>query len=221
LKKIEENSKDVMLVILSDVWLDRTDVLLKLEQLFSTAEKVVPTAFIFFGNFMSESGSADCIASTKLKGASCVLFLFCFVLFYPVFPLYSPSLPLQSVSIPCSTSFFISLPWPKTRGLSLFPVQMTQAQGPSFPAHPCPSPSRKSSSTSSLLQSSPPIPAASGSALKKSSSFVRTFCKSFRDTASSRQAARIPPIQRSTYGQSPLSLHPKILKLTLFQLLVY
>ena len=45
-------------------------VMLKLEQLFTTTEEVVPTAFIFFGNFLSETGSMDGAASSKLKGKS-------------------------------------------------------------------------------------------------------------------------------------------------------
>lgn len=68
LKNIEEASTDVMLVVVSDVWLDRAEVMLKLEQLFIKTEEVVPTAFVFFGNFLSETCSTDGAASSKLKG---------------------------------------------------------------------------------------------------------------------------------------------------------
>ncbi len=42
-----------MFVVLSDVWLDKPNVMAKLEMLFNGFQDIVPTAFIFLGNYTS------------------------------------------------------------------------------------------------------------------------------------------------------------------------
>lgn len=49
----EKTADDVMFVVLSDVWLDKPNVMQKLEVLFDGYKDIVPTAFIFTGNFTS------------------------------------------------------------------------------------------------------------------------------------------------------------------------
>jgi len=67
LKLIERESKDIMFVILSDVWLDRPEVVLKLEELFEGYKDIVPTCFILFGNFLSDNSAFEPGSSLKLK----------------------------------------------------------------------------------------------------------------------------------------------------------
>ncbi len=57
----QKSAEDTMLVVLSDVWLDKPGCMAKLEQLFEGYKDIVPTAFIFMGNYMSRplSQTAD------------------------------------------------------------------------------------------------------------------------------------------------------------------
>ncbi|XP_061424594.1 DNA polymerase epsilon subunit 2 isoform X2 [Lethenteron reissneri] len=53
LANIEERNTDAMFVFVSDVWLDRTDVLDRLRLMFTGYSGAPPTCFIFCGNFSS------------------------------------------------------------------------------------------------------------------------------------------------------------------------
>jgi DNA polymerase epsilon subunit 2 len=53
---IERKSEDVSFVILSDVWLDQPQVFEKLKVMFKGySEAIIPTLFVFIGNFQSTS----------------------------------------------------------------------------------------------------------------------------------------------------------------------
>ena len=54
-----------MLVILSDVWLDKPVVMTKLAKLFAGYSAFPPTAFVFMGNFASEVHSGGAAAHAK------------------------------------------------------------------------------------------------------------------------------------------------------------
>ncbi len=64
----QRSAEDTMLVVLSDVWLDKPSCMAKLEQLFEGYKDIVPTAFIFMGNYTSRplSQTADV---TKLQAS--------------------------------------------------------------------------------------------------------------------------------------------------------
>lgn len=49
----QKTAEHTMIVVFSDVWLDKPQVLAKLETVFDGYSSIVPTAFIFLGNFMS------------------------------------------------------------------------------------------------------------------------------------------------------------------------
>ncbi|XP_036110187.1 DNA polymerase epsilon subunit 2 isoform X8 [Molossus molossus] len=53
LKQLEDENKDAMFVIISDVWLDQAEVLEKLHTMFSGYSPAPPTCFILCGNFSS------------------------------------------------------------------------------------------------------------------------------------------------------------------------
>ncbi|KAG1952316.1 DNA polymerase epsilon subunit [Pimephales promelas] len=53
LKQLEEENEDAMFVMVSDVWLDRVEVLEKIHTMFSGYSAMPPTCFIFCGNFSS------------------------------------------------------------------------------------------------------------------------------------------------------------------------
>ncbi|XP_029396536.1 DNA polymerase epsilon subunit 2 isoform X1 [Mus pahari] len=53
LRQLEEENKDAMFVIVSDVWLDQVQVLEKLHVMFSGYSPAPPTCFILCGNFSS------------------------------------------------------------------------------------------------------------------------------------------------------------------------
>ena len=62
LQKLEHAAEDAMFVVLSDVHLDRPDVMVKLRRIFDGFREMPPKLFIFIGNFMSRplaSGSRD------------------------------------------------------------------------------------------------------------------------------------------------------------------
>lgn len=54
LHQLEKENGEAMFVVLSDVWLDKLEVMEKLRVLFSGYAQVPPTAFILCGNFFSE-----------------------------------------------------------------------------------------------------------------------------------------------------------------------
>jgi DNA polymerase epsilon subunit 2 len=57
--ELDANRADDMFVILSDVWLDKVEVVDRLRRLFAGYSSVPPTAFILLGNFLSQPpGSA-------------------------------------------------------------------------------------------------------------------------------------------------------------------
>lgn len=59
LAKLESESDDAMFVFLSDVWLDKANVMEKLDKLLSGYAMQPPTAFIFMGNFLSSPYGND------------------------------------------------------------------------------------------------------------------------------------------------------------------
>ncbi|KAG7167785.1 DNA polymerase epsilon subunit 2-like [Homarus americanus] len=59
LQQIEQENKDAMFVVLSDVWLDKIKVTEKLQTLFNGYAQFPPTAFIFCGNFVSSCHGAQ------------------------------------------------------------------------------------------------------------------------------------------------------------------
>lgn len=64
LKVVEEQNDGAMFVFISDLWLDRPEVMARLKTLFLGYSKMPPTAFIFMGNFM---GSTSEIGPQKSK----------------------------------------------------------------------------------------------------------------------------------------------------------
>ena len=64
LKVVEDQSDGAMFVFISDLWLDRPEVMARLKTLFLGYSKMPPTAFIFMGNFM---GSTSEIGPQKSK----------------------------------------------------------------------------------------------------------------------------------------------------------
>ncbi|XP_030754495.1 DNA polymerase epsilon subunit 2 [Sitophilus oryzae] len=66
LKNTMVENKDKMIVILSDVWLDHPQVFEKLDMLFNKMEQFVPPiAFVFMGNFLSESHGSEMMVTLK------------------------------------------------------------------------------------------------------------------------------------------------------------
>ncbi|KAK8728709.1 hypothetical protein OTU49_009106 [Cherax quadricarinatus] len=59
LQQAEQENKDAMFVILSDVWLDKIKVTEKLRTLFTGYAQFPPVAFIFCGNFLSVCHGAE------------------------------------------------------------------------------------------------------------------------------------------------------------------
>lgn len=57
----EQSAQDSMLVVISDPWLDKPGCMANLEKLFEGYKDIVPTAFIFLGNYSSRplSDSGD------------------------------------------------------------------------------------------------------------------------------------------------------------------
>eukprot|EP00095_Tigriopus_kingsejongensis_P007588 maker-scaffold417_size177606-snap-gene-0.41 protein:Tk07588 transcript:maker-scaffold417_size177606-snap-gene-0.41-mRNA-1 annotation:"hypothetical protein LOTGIDRAFT_218232" len=53
LLKIQEEDNDAMFVFLSDVWLDKADVMENLSKLFAGYSAMPPTAFVLMGNYLS------------------------------------------------------------------------------------------------------------------------------------------------------------------------
>ena len=56
--QLESQDDSSMLVFLSDVWLDKPDVLTRLKRLFTGYSAMPPAAFIFMGNFMASSSES-------------------------------------------------------------------------------------------------------------------------------------------------------------------
>ena len=54
----ETEDEGAMLVILSDVWLDKPEVMAHLKRLLVGYSAMPPTAFVFMGNFMASSTEA-------------------------------------------------------------------------------------------------------------------------------------------------------------------
>lgn len=52
-KKLETDFSDSMFVIISDLWLDKAEVIEKLKKLLSGFSAMPPTCFVFMGNFLS------------------------------------------------------------------------------------------------------------------------------------------------------------------------
>ncbi|XP_053108069.1 DNA polymerase epsilon subunit 2 isoform X1 [Hemicordylus capensis] len=65
LKQLEEENEDAMFVFLSDVWLDKAEVLEKLRIMFSGYSSMPPTCFFFCGNFSSTPYGKNQIHSLK------------------------------------------------------------------------------------------------------------------------------------------------------------
>lgn len=66
LKKHLLENKDGMFVVLSDVWLDHPETFENLEKLFHKMEEFMPPiAFVFMGNFMSESHGSEMMMVLK------------------------------------------------------------------------------------------------------------------------------------------------------------
>ena len=63
----QTNAEHVMLVVLSDVWLDKPASMAKLETLFEGYQDIVPTAFVFLGNYTSRpfAQTADDVAKLQ------------------------------------------------------------------------------------------------------------------------------------------------------------
>lgn len=59
LLQIEKRNTDAMFVFLSDVWLDKPDVIEKLGKLFAGYSALPPTAFVLMGNFLSSPYGSD------------------------------------------------------------------------------------------------------------------------------------------------------------------
>ncbi|XP_022254667.1 DNA polymerase epsilon subunit 2-like [Limulus polyphemus] len=53
LKSLEENNSEAMFIFLSDVWLDKIEVLQKLKILLAGFSEMPPTCFVLMGNFVS------------------------------------------------------------------------------------------------------------------------------------------------------------------------
>ncbi|CAH0550328.1 unnamed protein product [Brassicogethes aeneus] len=67
LKDHLDKNKNEMILFFSDVWLDHSLTFEKLETLFEGLEHSPPIAFIFMGNFMSESHGSELMESLKKK----------------------------------------------------------------------------------------------------------------------------------------------------------
>uniref|UniRef100_A0A8C5NVN5 DNA polymerase II subunit 2 n=1 Tax=Jaculus jaculus TaxID=51337 RepID=A0A8C5NVN5_JACJA len=65
LKQLEEENKDAMFVFVSDVWLDRAEVLEKLHIMFSGYSPAPPSCFILCGNFSSAPYGKNQIQALK------------------------------------------------------------------------------------------------------------------------------------------------------------
>ncbi|NWY45742.1 DPOE2 polymerase, partial [Sylvia atricapilla] len=65
LKQLEEENEDAMFVFVSDVWLDKAEVLEKLRMMFSGYSSAPPTCFFFCGNFSSAPYGKNQIQSLK------------------------------------------------------------------------------------------------------------------------------------------------------------
>lgn len=63
----QRSAEHVMLVVLADVWLDRPAVMAKLETLFEGFKDIVPTAFVFTGNYMSRPFASTAEDALKLQ----------------------------------------------------------------------------------------------------------------------------------------------------------
>ena len=51
--QLERDNAESMFVFLSDVWLDRADVMERLNKLFAGYSAMPPSCFVFMGNFLS------------------------------------------------------------------------------------------------------------------------------------------------------------------------
>ena len=58
LARIEAEDEAAMFVFLSDVWLDKPEVMTRLKRLFAGYSEMPPTAFVFMGNFMASSAES-------------------------------------------------------------------------------------------------------------------------------------------------------------------
>ncbi|KAJ4869580.1 DNA polymerase epsilon subunit B2 [Raphanus sativus] len=68
-KKIQQPVNETF-VILSDIWLDDEDVLRKLDKVlddFESVEEIVPSLFVFMGNFFSTSSNLSFASSSSLR----------------------------------------------------------------------------------------------------------------------------------------------------------
>ncbi|XP_023230098.1 DNA polymerase epsilon subunit 2-like [Centruroides sculpturatus] len=65
LKALEKNHQDAMFVFLSDVWLDKIQVMQKLRVLFAGYSEMPPTCFVFMGNFLSTHAGYSHFQTTK------------------------------------------------------------------------------------------------------------------------------------------------------------
>ncbi|TRY54201.1 hypothetical protein DNTS_030465, partial [Danionella cerebrum] len=65
LQELEQQNQDAMMVILSDVWVDRAEVLESLHTLFSGYSAMPPTCFILCGNFSSAPYGTNRIRTLK------------------------------------------------------------------------------------------------------------------------------------------------------------
>jgi DNA polymerase epsilon subunit 2 len=65
--RIEAENDSAMFVFLSDVWLDKPEVTLRLKRLFLGYSAMPPTAFVFMGNFMASTADSGPIKIKKMK----------------------------------------------------------------------------------------------------------------------------------------------------------
>ena len=65
----QNSAEHVMFVVLSDVWLDKPSVMAKLDTLFDGYKDIVPTAFIFTGNYTSKPFGKTAEDVTRLQNA--------------------------------------------------------------------------------------------------------------------------------------------------------
>jgi DNA polymerase epsilon subunit 2 len=63
----QNNAEHVMLVVLSDVWIDRPSCMAKLETLFEGYQDIVPTAFVFMGTYTSHAFAQTAEDASKLQ----------------------------------------------------------------------------------------------------------------------------------------------------------
>ncbi|XP_055330849.1 DNA polymerase epsilon subunit 2-like isoform X2 [Paramacrobiotus metropolitanus] len=59
LKRLEQKNADDMIVIVSDLWLDRPDVLSKIDVMFKGFHQLRPFCFVFCGDFVSQTERVD------------------------------------------------------------------------------------------------------------------------------------------------------------------